>query len=260
MRIFPWGGGWISASSVCKSFFPITFNQYWFATAYAILFLFGNYINRMLTSLSEHELLKLLVIIMVIWCIIPTITFQVKDGLNWTQQIWVFCMYIFGASIRLLDVRFKGIKLWISAMALNLVFILSPVVLEFVGLRYPIASSHATYFRWSNSIIAVPVTLIIFYVILSFRPFKLKYVNKIASCTMGVYLFHEHPGISLYLWNLFGCDPGNSLSNYSIVLRLFVSVMVFFTAGIMLQFLFEFIYRFILDCLAHWRFYNKSRR
>ncbi len=81
-----------------KNFFPILFQQYWFATAYIILYLMSPYLNKLLNRLTRQEFHRFLGIMLVLWCLLPTFTMQSMYG----REIPKFVMlYTLGAYLRL---------------------------------------------------------------------------------------------------------------------------------------------------------------
>ena len=79
------------------SFLPLTFNQYWFATSYVLLYLLFPYLNTLLNNLKLSEYRKMLILLFVLWSVIPTIT--TKDfGMN--SLLWFFFLYSVGAYIK----------------------------------------------------------------------------------------------------------------------------------------------------------------
>lgn len=151
--------GFILSGVRFQYIFPTIFNLYWFMTAYMILYCFMPFINKMLLALQDSEIKILRGLIIFIWCIIPTITFQLDAGMNWSQQIWMFTTYILGASFRLLPIK-KRRRWWIIEVVLSVSFLmLSVLIIELVGREMPEISKYATYFRWSNSVLAVLVSI-----------------------------------------------------------------------------------------------------
>jgi len=86
--------------NIVKACFPVIFNEYWFITAFVILLLFKPWLNKLLNSLSKKEYKNLLLLMFVIWCVIPCCTLQTGNGMNFTQQIFMFVTYMFGGYIR----------------------------------------------------------------------------------------------------------------------------------------------------------------
>lgn len=59
-----------SVRGIINGIFPITFDQWWFASTYFVMYLIHPYLNRMLHSLSKKEYQKLLIMLLGIWSII----------------------------------------------------------------------------------------------------------------------------------------------------------------------------------------------
>lgn len=55
-----------SYTTFIKSFFPITFEEYWFASVYFIIYLFHPYINVMINNLNKNKSVKLFIISLLI--------------------------------------------------------------------------------------------------------------------------------------------------------------------------------------------------
>jgi hypothetical protein len=75
-----------SIKSFVKSIFPTTFEQYWFATTYIILYIFTPYINILIKNLNREMHRDLILLFIILWSIIPSITtrepaFLILDGL-----------------------------------------------------------------------------------------------------------------------------------------------------------------------------------
>ena len=66
-----------SVSSFAKILFPEIFNTYWYVTAYILIYLLSPYINKLLNSMDKKEFQKFLLLVLTIWCVIPTV-FQLK--------------------------------------------------------------------------------------------------------------------------------------------------------------------------------------
>lgn len=65
-----------SAKSLLKTFFPITFSSWWFASTYFVLYLIHPFLNMFLKKIDKSTYQKLLVMEVILWVIIPTFTFS----------------------------------------------------------------------------------------------------------------------------------------------------------------------------------------
>ena len=89
------GNHHISGEIFNKSVFIIGGNAYWFITAYLVIYLFMNYINKLLKALNQREYLIMLIIALLIWCLIPTYT-----RACYAFSIFVLLLFVFLQSLQ----------------------------------------------------------------------------------------------------------------------------------------------------------------
>ena len=75
-----------------RSLFPTVFSQYWFFTTYIIFFLLTPFFNKMLNLLSQKEYKVLLGIMLTLWCVIPTVTYQVPFCNDFTLFLLLYTL------------------------------------------------------------------------------------------------------------------------------------------------------------------------
>ena len=80
-----------------KELIPILFGP-WFIVNYIILYLFSPFLNKMLKSLDKSSYKKLIILTLLIWSLIPTIT---KSAWTFSNLDSFIVMYIIGAYLRL---------------------------------------------------------------------------------------------------------------------------------------------------------------
>lgn len=229
----------LPSKEVIKMFFPITSNQYWYMTAYVILYLLSPWYNEFLKRLDRKQYNKLLLMMTLIWGIIPCVTLQTTTGMNFTQQIWMFVVYAYGGYYARFGSKIRKKK---QLLAVFMVVLLGSVVaLEILGMKWKIFSDCATYFRWSNTIVAFPLTLLIFIIFRELN-FKNTIVNKISGAAFSVYLFHENPVISKILWPVLCGDWNGGL----LVFGSTVIVLIIFGFGWLIHQLYQFV-DYLLD-------------
>lgn len=56
------------------SFFPLTYETWWFASTYFVLYLFSPYLNKLLCQLERKDYRRMLLLMAVCWCVINTVT------------------------------------------------------------------------------------------------------------------------------------------------------------------------------------------
>lgn len=231
-------GNNIEIKSLITFLFPIIFNKYWFITAYVVMFLLSPYINRGLMTLSKKEYQNLILLLLVIWCFIPTFSNQLYSGFNWTQQIWMIVTYIFGAYIRLYPPKLKSITILVC---LSIVLLLGSVIVISIIARfiYSKATPYITYFCWSNSILAVFCTFMLFIFFVNLKISHNNMINRLGTSALSVYLFHENQLLSPILWQkLIG--KLDTTKNY--IITLIITIIIIYFIGFLLHNVFEFLY------------------
>lgn len=182
-----------------KCLFPVTFSQWWFASAYFVLYLFSPYINRALKAFDQRTYLSLLGLMTFCWCIIPTAfseTWQCND------LLWFIYLYLLAGYIRLYGIRtaLKGSTYILISCGLILLTFLSAVFFDFVGLKLPFVGMMATFFYEMHQL---PILLISVTMFLGFLKIDIgcrPAANAISATTFGVYLIHDNAYMRDLLW------------------------------------------------------------
>lgn len=182
-----------------KSFFPVIFNQYWFATSYLILYTLSPYLNSLIKGISQGQHFNLIILLVTIWSFIPTFT---TARLDFSSIGWFCTLYIISAYIRLYPSRwFDNCKknIFFAALAYTLI-LLSVLTFNILGLRYHIFGAKATYFTSMNMLplLFCSITLFLGFKNLNIRNNKI--INYISSSIFGVYLIHDNHFVRHYLW------------------------------------------------------------
>ena len=176
---------------------PILTQEWWFASTYFILYLISPYLNMLSNKMEKSTYQKLLFIMLFLWCIIPTFT-NVKNQSN--DLIWFVYLYSIAGYIRLwgIDFRIKNSIVWAVLGMIAILF----VRIFFIGLSYKVTFFSAyvrNAFDMQNLLILLTSVLFL----IGFMQLDLGYkkiINLISSATFGVYLIHDHPLISPFLW------------------------------------------------------------
>ncbi len=219
-----------SALGIIKVICPIIFQQYWFMTAFIVLYIFIPYINEVLKTIKVRKFLVLIVIMFSIWGIIPTFFMMDMYG---TYILQFVMFYSIGAFIRLHKEYIYKIETISSYLLviLPLLLLLSSVVLEGIGIGY------GTYFyhRTSVLIILLAASLVIKFSIIN--PFYNNVVNKVAGCTFGVYLIHDNKYVRTFIWGeLFTNSLYQESHSMMLILHMCISVGVVFIVCVLFEY------------------------
>ncbi len=184
-----------------SNIFPIFWSGNWFVKYYIILYLLIPYLNIFIEKLSKEQLQKVIVLFLIIFSIISTIT---HNAWNFTWHNIFILDYIIGAYIRLYPIK-KLENNKINIISLLLITILSLVFSVTCMLLSKILDV-SILFKIPGALInsfssPVPI-LIAFFIFHLFKNIKIKskLINYIASSTLGIYLVHDNSFIRDWIW------------------------------------------------------------
>lgn len=215
-----------SIKELIKHIAPITFDQWWFASAYFVLYLISPYLNKLLRSFDKKQYKSFLLLILCCWCIIPTLTHRTFQSNNF---VWMIVVYSFAGYLKIFGTDIKGTGrrfLGFAGLGYMIVFA-SAVLFDVIGIKIPFFSSHATFFYDMQSF---PVLLIAIFMFLGFVNINVHYgkcINLISSAMFGVYLIHENSYVRPFLWKTIFNIGSFSNSNVLIPYTIFVTICVF---------------------------------
>ncbi len=216
-----------SSLDAIKNVFPILFQQYWFATAYIILYLVSPYLNKLLKGLSRKELQSFLTIMLVLWCLLPTFTMQSMYG----REIPKFVMlYTLGAYLRLFpdNVLAKPAVAKLGLILSVVLLFLSSLILQLLGNVSPFFANHYAVFYDSDSLLVVVGAACLVYLCGQMKIGSNPFINKISSATFSVFLIHAHVGLRYWVWKGFLKSSSHAESPWLIV-HMVASVAIIYT-------------------------------
>lgn len=173
---------------------PLWSNRYWFITAYVFLYIMTPFLNRLIRSLSPEGYRTALISVGVF--LFLYLSFPQDTGSTTVVGDCIWCAYVYfltgylklHADTRFLE-RHAGVLLFVTYA----VFVISKQLLTYVirdsHLRYVIEHTTGSGLRYSFWMLLLAVEL--FYLFRRLH-FQSVIVNRIASCMLGVYLFHEN--------------------------------------------------------------------
>lgn len=202
--------------------------------------------------MNKKEYKGLLIFLFVIWCLIPTVT---NGAFESSDMIWYICLYLVGGYIRIYKQDFEklaknnNIYLGFGFVTFFLNIILS-ILFSFLGCRYEIFARNIRYLYGLQMVPIVVGSIMCFLGVIIFTENKNICVNKIAGCTFGVYLIHEHDYIRPLIWNNWLQLSQFTSSGY-LFLYLTVGAMAIFIVCTLIELLrkqtIEKIYLYLLD-------------
>ena len=187
----------LNIKSLVKIFLPSTFTQWWFATVFIILSLLSPFINIALRALTQNQHKNLVVLLIVIWCIIPTFT---AAEFGFSRLAWAVSLYIISAYFSLYPPKIRfNVHIGLCVFWLIVLFT-SIFILEYLGRFHSVFSTNSQYFCSFNKLPVFMFSLELFLIFTNMKPRYSKVINTVASTTFGIYLIHENVLTRPYIW------------------------------------------------------------
>ena len=188
---------------IIKICFPITYPGWWFASTYFMLYLIHPFLNTLLHDLNKNVYQYLILLLVLCWSIIPTLTTQLfeSNSLLWFITLYVIAGYakIYGFNERLKSKHYFFLFLIVLVCS----YLISVSFLVLGTKRNELAVHAIDFFGMER----FPILLMALFLFMTFAKLKIKYnkwINVIASATFGVYLIHDSSYIRYYIWwNIF---------------------------------------------------------
>lgn len=191
----------VSFVKLLLSFFPIGREEYWFMTCYILLLLMSPILNMSISMMEKvfHE--RIIIAAVILWSIMPTF-FKINYGVN--NLCWFVVLYFVGSYIRkYVDMEKHNAKkhLMVSGM-LYLLLILSCVLIillsEYCHSGWGV---HSRFLMKLNSPLVLLSSVELLIGMIKLKGRNVKWINVMASGTLGVYLIHDNRLVRDFLWN-----------------------------------------------------------
>ena len=209
-----------------KALFPISFERWWFASVYIILYILYPFINILLNSIDKKTYQVLLITLLIIWCILPTFTTKSFSGSN---LAWFLTLYAVAGYVRLygFNPKFTLKHYTIMFIVFALITFLSSVIFTILGTKFTIFGQHATYFFGQNRLPTFLSSLSLFMIFANMKMKNYKLINIISASTFGVYLIHDNNLVRSYLWESVFKNVSYQNSNLLWIYSIGVCLIVF---------------------------------
>lgn len=196
------------SSFLISVFFPFTSEQYWFLSAYFLMYLLSPVLNFFIKKMSKRQHLIVclgLFLLFSVWVeIYPHLNLNIFNFGNGYSFHWFLVLYFFAAYLRL----HADPKKWKRPLFWAFVFLAIMTALTTIQTRF--AASIALVKMWQghfnrfNSILTVLLSLSVFTAFLKWEV-RGKIVQKLiaiaAPLTLGVYLNHVNPYSVNLIWH-----------------------------------------------------------
>lgn len=239
--------GGITVYQLLQYVLPVQMLQYWFATAYVIMYLFSPLLGMAVRHMSKKQLqvtLGLLLLLLSVGKSILPVQLEM-DNLGY-DAVWFLCVYLTAAYIRLYGIPlFKNGRISAGLYAAGCAAIFGVTMLvRFVYLRTGSLEYFINAAYGYNHILNLFAAAALFYAFtyLKIPEGKLsRLFCRIGPLTFGVYLLHEQVELR-YLWP--GWLGAGTVNNWLLfVLHAIACVLIVFTVGILADLLRSLIFK-----------------
>lgn len=188
-----------SFTDLIKCIFPITFSQWWFASTYFVLYFLHPFINKFLCSISKKAYQSLLLLLIVFWSVIPTLTATKFES---NSLLWFMLLYAISGYIKLygLNPKIKNNQYVIIFAVVSILTYLSGIAITVAGVKFKSVASHFTYFYNQEKINVLIICVSLFMIFINLKMNYHKWINIIASASFGVYLIHDDNFLRTFIW------------------------------------------------------------
>lgn len=238
--------------------------HYWFITAYMIMYLFAPVLAAGVKQLGRRQLEVTIVLLLLFFSVsksVLPVRLEV-DNLGY-DGLWFLCVFLVAAYMRLYGLPFlqKGRRALLCYLAACLLIYGLTMGVRLVYLRTGRLGNfiHAPYDY--NHILNLFAAISLFY---AFSNWKLpgegtagRLILRIAPCTLGVYLLHEHIELRTLWPHWLGAALECSLP--ALVLRALGSVLLVFTVGILVDMMREYFFRLVKRAVWKLRHMNADK-
>lgn len=175
--------------------FPVVSKQWWFASAYFVVFLLSPWINRKLLGLTEKGYRRMLQVWGIFWFLLPVLTW-LPERLR--DVIWFLYLYAAAGYLRLHG-REKGAACWFSWAAAAFVVTYGYAVVRLYAMAKSMPVYETTYFNMYEIQVFL-TSLLLFRGFLEWRLPESDRIKTLASLSFGVYLIHDSNYLRYPLW------------------------------------------------------------
>lgn len=208
----------IARKALVKAFLPISYNQYWFISAYIGMYLLSPVINVLLRSLNQRQHLGTILLLLAMFSLWPDmLPYANPLGISSKgyTMVWFVVLFIIAAYIRKYPMKIKpanAIKYYIlTALVLLAIWIVIALAIRADSFEDEWYGMFTFYYYRYNSLLVLTTAIFLFLTFINIKienSFAQKAIAFVAPLTMGVYLIHDNENARDIVWKgLCGLEP-----------------------------------------------------
>lgn len=231
-----------SSNEVIRVLTPVTSGEYWFASAYVLLYLCIPLLNRVIDGIkTKSEFRKILFAMILLTSVLPTICYWadplfVNGGYGY---IWFIVLYFVAAYIRIYDIKLSSKTFF--AIYFCLALTASPLRMISEAVQQKIGSTTFVDNTLDYKMPIIFIMSVAFFMLFKNMKIKNKIATKIitaiAPFSFGVYLLHDSDYLRKFLWEIIDVTRFNGILS-SLLYVLVISVLI-----VVISYAVNFIYK-----------------
>ena len=231
--------GYFNVYHILRDILPVQMEQYWFITAYVIMYLFSPVLSTAAKAMKKEQLRGTVIALLLFFAVSKTILpVELAIDKAGNDGVWFLCVFLVAAYIRLYGIPFfegekgavRGLVCYLAGgagifcltMAVRLIYLKTGSLDHFITVGFD-------YNHVLNLLAAVGLFYGFLQIRISSEGKPAKVIYALAPYSLGVYLLHEQMEVR-YLWPRWigASAEGNVVM---MVLRCIFSVILVYAAG-----------------------------
>ena len=234
-------------------------SSYWYIQCYIIVYMLSPFLNKIVEVFKRVELKKIILVLFCCFSVFPFLSkglFYQTTGFTVSQYI---LLYFIGAYIRKYDLnknflnkfninqkQIIYISIFIISWIINVMLFYFSQYLNSIDsniLRYYGSAISLYKYFYSNPLVIIQAVSL--FLLFGTFSFKNKFINKLGSLMLGVYLIHESQPLkeNIYIW--LGIDKGKMIYSNYIIIKLFYVILIIFGLCVVIEFIRKLIFKLI---------------
>ena len=219
-------------------FMPVTYEHYWFATAYIMLLILSPVLSAAVTKLDRKVFSAVLILLIIVFCVIKSVDpYLIPWDRYGNDVMWFVVLYLTAGYIRMYGIpfihnkdqssmrRIGWIVYIIASMATFLVALeLSFVVMKTGKLEYAMDMTYCY-----NYILIFIASIGLFCAFVNMNTGHILWINRIAGCTFGIYLLHDNIALRDKWMLIPGMDAASG--QWWQIFHMIICVVIIFAIG-----------------------------
>lgn len=251
----------LSNIDIVKNVFPIDLtNNYWFINCYIALLCLTPFLNKLIANINQREHKSLIIVLILLFSIVPNISYQINlknDGFTVIQFVLLYFIGSYLSKYPLKDnLHFKNYSKYKKRVILITIMLMAFLFNYFnlIFCNYLISFDNiylqelGQYLKQGSELysnIFVLIQSVSGFLIFETFNIKSKFINKVSSLTLGIYLVHENLMVRSWLYKFLKLDVDYTITDFTVIFKILLLSVLIFIICALIEELRSLIFKFI---------------